>query len=127
MTRQFIKIESYWEVIVYYSVDYASFFHIYEDFRKVGANEKTIKQVYDIMSSGKAKAVTFSNTDEHKSIVLFNKHRSRIDFISSLVHEAEHVKQAMLKAYNVEDQGEDPAYTIGYIVSRMWKGINWCD
>ncbi len=38
---------------------------------------------------------------------------SRIDYINSIVHEAEHIKQAMLKAYRVEDKGEPPAYTIG--------------
>jgi hypothetical protein len=37
------------------------------------------------------------------------------------VHEAEHIKQAILEAYNVEDRGEAPAYTVGYIVKRMYE------
>jgi hypothetical protein len=37
------------------------------------------------------------------------------------VHEAEHVKQALLRAYSVDDIGENAAYTIGYIVSRMYS------
>ena len=45
------------------------------------------------------------------------------DYIDSVVHEAEHVKQAMLKAYHVEDIGEPPAYTIGYLVGRMWEAF----
>ena len=39
---------------------------------------------------------------------------------NSIVHEAEHIKQAMLRTYEVEDEGEAPAYTIGYLVSQMW-------
>lgn len=46
---------------------------------------------------------------------------AKADYINSLVHEAEHVKQTMLKEYDVEDEGENPAYTIGYLVKRMWE------
>jgi hypothetical protein len=27
----------------------------------------------------------------------------------------------MLRAYDVEDRGEAPAYTIGYLVKKMWE------
>lgn len=67
----------------------------------------------------KAKAVTCSNINKRVSIVLFNKHKSKLDYINSIVYEAEHIKQYMLMAYNVKDSGEDPAYTIGYIVMKM--------
>ena len=48
-----------------------------------------------------------------------NEHKTIEDYINSIVHEAEHVKQAMLKAYKVDDSGEPPAYTIGFIVMKM--------
>lgn len=73
------------------------------------------------MSTGRAKAVTYNSIEKHMSIVLFNRHRNQTDYINSIVHEAEHIKQAMLEAYKVEDVGEPPAYTIGYLVGRMWK------
>lgn len=71
------------------------------------------------MKRRKAKAVTLSNRLTHISVVVFNKHKNKLDYINSIVHEAEHVKQAMLIAYNVEDAGEPPAYTIGFIVMKM--------
>lgn len=123
MTKQQIKIRHYWEVIVYYDVDYSSFYYIDNDLRKLGATANTRSTIYDNMVSNKAKAVTFSNESKRKSIILFNKHKSMIDYVNSIVHEAEHVKQAMLGAYDVEDKGEEPAYTIGYLVSRMWKVV----
>jgi hypothetical protein len=43
------------------------------------------------------------------------------DYISSIVHEAEHVKQAILDTYDIEDKGEAPAYTIGYLVMQMYE------
>lgn len=30
-------------------------------------------------------------------------------------------QQTKLLAYDVEDSGEEPAYTIGYLVERMWR------
>ena len=121
MIRQFIDIDGYWKVIVYYNVDYDLFKYIVTDFKKNNVERKTIQSIYNSMLSGNAKAVTYSNLDLHISIVLFNNHTSKSDYINSLVHEAEHIKQAMLEVYNVEDEGEPPAYTIGYLVMRMWE------
>lgn len=64
---------------------------------------------------------TASNIKRHVSVVLFNRHASPEEYINTIVHEAEHVKQAMLAAYDVEDEGEPPAYTIGYLVMRMYQ------
>ena len=87
----------------------------------MGISDEQIEELYDTMLSGEAKAVTCSSIRRHVSIVLFNRHDSKTDFINSVIHEAEHVKQAMLKAYYVDDEGELPAYTIGYLVSMMWR------
>lgn len=121
MTRQIIDVDGYWKVIVYYNVDYNFFSYIVYTLKRINASEEIIYKIYSTMSKGKAKAVTYSNLEEHISIVLFNIHDSIEDYISSVVHEVEHVKQAMLMEYKVEDKGEPPAYTIGYLVKEMWK------
>lgn len=51
--------------------------------------------------------------------MLFNIHKSYYDYVNSIVHEAEHVKQAMLNYYSISDEGEEPAYTIGYLAMKM--------
>ena len=53
-----------------------------------------------------AKAFTYSNNKHKVSIVGFNTHRNKYDYINSVIHEAEHIKQAMLKYYNIKDEGE---------------------
>ena len=121
MTRQIIDVDGYWKVIVYYNVDYNFFSYIVSTLKRINASEEIIYKIYSMMSESKAKAVTYSNLEKHISIVLFNIHDSIEDYISSVVHEAEHVKQAMLMAYKVEDKGEPPAYTIGYLVKEMWE------
>ena len=121
MIRQQFDIEDYYKVIVYYSVDFNLFDIIVQDLVAADAPSKLIWEMYDMLFSQQAKAVTFSNIEEHISIVLFNEHKNKEDYINSIVHEAEHVKQAMLKAYDVEDEGEVPAYTIGYLISQMYR------
>lgn len=119
MIKQIINVENYWKIIVYYNIDYNLFNYIAKDlYYEVSFHVKKIYDVYYNLKY-KAKAVTVSSIYNHTSVVAFNKHKNTYDYINSIVHEAEHVKQAMLKAYNVDDKGEPPAYTIGFIVMKM--------
>lgn len=123
MVRQVIDVEGYWKVIVFYNIDYRYFHEIenvFKEFKDIKEDE-VFQEIWETMLSHKAKGVTYSNLKEHVSIMLFNKHCVRGDYLNTLVHEAEHVKQAMLKAYQVEDAEEPPAYTIGYLVMKMWE------
>jgi hypothetical protein len=121
MIRQEFNIESYWKVIVYYSIDYDLLKVIENDMRAFEVSDEDINNIFNELYVGKAKAVTCNNLEKHVSIVLFEIPDSREDFINSVVHEAEHIKQAMLEVYNVDDRGEAPAYTIGYIIERMFS------
>ena len=121
MIKQVFNVESYWKVIVWYSLDYNLFYLVEEDLREAGISRPNLETLYWMMHSGRAKAVTFSNEILHVSIVIFNIHESKADYIDSIVHEAEHVKQDMLRYYQVEDEGEPPAYTIGYLISQMYQ------
>lgn len=121
MTKQVFDIEGYWEVVVFYDLDYHLFKYVVKALLHAGADGRDIKEIYAMLKSGKAKAATYSSQEKHMSVVLFNPHESHYDYINSIVHEAEHVKQAMLEAYSVEDEGEAPAHTIGHIVSEMYR------
>ena len=121
MIKQKFGIEDYWEVIVYYDVDYNFFDDVVLELRLMGFPKSFIEDVWKTLKTQKAKAVTCNSYEEHKSIVIFNSHSSKADYINSIVHEAEHIKQAMLKVYGVDDIGEAPAYTIGHIVSKMYE------
>lgn len=119
MIKQVINVEDYWKIIVYYNVDYNLFDYIAYDFHCAGASDYVINRIYKTMKRRKAKAVTLSNRLTHTSVVVFNKHKNKLDYINSIVHEAEHIKQAMLKYYSISDEGEEPAYTIGYLAMKM--------
>lgn len=114
-------VQGYWEVVVFYDLNYDLFSVVEEELRGIGFSRQNLETLYDEMRHGDALAVTCSSIRKHRSVVIFNRHASKANYISSIVHEAEHVKQAMLAAYYVEDKGEPPAYTIGYLVMRMWE------
>lgn len=119
MIRKTINIDSYWKVIVYFNVNYNFFHVINEDLKEIGCSKKLIKDVHYNMSNYYAKAVTITNIYYKTSIVLFNKHKTVNDYINSIIHEAEHIKQSMLEAYDIKDEGEKPAYTVGYIGMKL--------
>ena len=119
MIRQLINVNDYWKIIVYYNIDYNLLNYITYDLYSIEINNKIINRIYKMLYKRYAKAVTISNGYYKTSIVIFNKHKTKADYINSIVHEAEHVKQAMLKEYNIDDYGEAPAYTIGFIVMKM--------
>lgn len=68
-------------------------------------------------------AFTYSNAKYRISIVGFNIHFDKYDYINSIVHEAEHIKQAILDYYNMPDEGENAAYIIAYIAMKMLQMI----
>ena len=121
MIKQVFDIESYWKVIVIWNIDYNFFDDVALEMRMASISERIINEVWDTLSSGEAQAVTCNSLEQHISIVIFNSHTSEADYINSMVHEATHVMQAMLKAYKVKDEGEPPAYTVGYIVMKMYE------
>ena len=120
MIKQVINVNGYWKIIVYYNIDYNLFHIIRDDIAKNSTPVEGINAIKYNLFTGKAKAVTISNKSKYISFILFIKHTSREDYISSIVHEAEHVKNAMLKQYHIKNSGEPPAYTIGYIVKEMY-------
>lgn len=118
MKRYIIDVENYWRVIVYFDIDYDSFDIISEDLAHYFCPKEEINSIWNHINTD-AKAFTFSNINLKISIVGFNEHENKYDYINSIVHECEHIKQSMLRAYYINDSGEPPAYTIGYLVSKM--------
>lgn len=121
MIRQVFHVKNYWEVVVFWNIDYDLFSVVRRELRRGKASPYNIAKAYRDLKYERAKAAAYSNIYDHVSIVMFNPHRTREDYINSIVHEAEHIKQDMLYAYYVEDRGEPPAYTIGYLVMRMYE------
>ena len=119
MIKQVINVDNKWKVIVYYNIDYNLFHYVADELKSIGMSKKGIRNIAYLSFTGEVKAFTVSDADSQTSIVGINYHKTLKDYINSIVHEAEHVKQHMLKAYLVDDKNEPPAYTMGYLASKM--------
>ena len=86
----------------------------YADAIDAGNSHLNAEQATNILS-----AIAHIEMTKEEVCDYLNMSRSRYDYINSIIHEAEHVKQHMLKAYDVVDEGEPSAYTVGYIAMRM--------
>ncbi len=124
MIKKVFNIDNKWKVIVYYNIDYNLFDYIANDIYKLNGSNKLVNRIYKIMKSGRAKAVTISFPVKKCSIVGFNSTKSTYDLINSIAHEAVHVMEAMLNYYNVDIEGEPPAYTIGHLVQIMLEPLS---
>lgn len=118
MNKTVIKIERYWDVYVFFNIDYHMFWLVADDLKSIGCSDAEIKRVRWNMTHG-AKAFTISHPKMHVSVMGFNYNPDKYDMINTFVHEAEHAKQAMLWDYEIKDAGEPPAYTVGYLTSRL--------
>ena len=119
MIRQVINVDNKWKVIVYYNIDYNLFRYVARDLRSIGVKESGVRRIAYISSTGEVKGFTFTSFRKGISVVGFNRHKTIKDYINTITHEAEHVKQHMLEAYAVADKDEPPAYTIGFLASKM--------
>lgn len=124
MIKQILKVSNKWKVVIYYNVNHNLFYYIKQELKQFKIPNSIINRVEAKLKHNKIKAVTINNTEQHISFVIFNMHKSKEDYINSIIHESEHVKDAILKAYNIQNYGEPPAYTIGYLASKMLKIID---
>lgn len=120
MVRQTFDIHDKWRVIVYWNIDYDFFETIARELYSLGASKSTVKGIYSTITTD-GKAFTYCNG--HTSVVGFNNHHNEADYLNSIVHEAEHIKQAILEEYNIKDSDEAPAYLLGYVVMEMYKAF----
>ena len=80
----------------------------------------TIIIVYDIYLGEKNSGFTHTNFNKRLSIVGIGKADSKKQFLNTIVHEAKHIQSHICNYYDVDEDSEDAAYLIGYIVMKMY-------
>ena len=93
MIRQDIDIMGYWTIII----------------------------VYDVYLGEENSGFTHTNFNKRLSIVGIGKADSKKQFLNTIVHEAKHIQSHICNYYDVDEDSEDAAYLIGYIVMKMYE------
>lgn len=121
MIAQYIRIDDdAWDLVVYYDVTKDDFVRIVDSLEEIGCSKNDIEIAIDTLKN-KNTGLTYSDTERRISVMCISEATSPDQFISTAIHEADHVQAHICQYYNVELDSERAAYLIGYIVRRMYK------
>ena len=90
--RQDIDVNGYWKIIV----------------------------VYNVYLGEPNTGFTQTDFSKKQSIVGISNVTNKSQLINTTVHEAKHVQSHICKYYNIDEDSEQAAYLIGYIVQKMY-------
>lgn len=110
----YINVQDKWEVCIFMQYDAL----LIDCLRKLNCSEKTIKRAIrktDQYNSG----FTFSNLKLRASVVYISPATSESQWFNTLVHELKHVQSHVCEYYDIEEDSEDAAYLIGYLMQRI--------
>lgn len=97
MIRQDIDLNGYWHIIVVYNVYLGQ------------------------LNSG----FTHTNFEKKLSIVGIGEVSSKKQFINTIAHEVKHLQSHICQYYNVNEDGEQAAYLMGYLVEKMYNAFKY--
>lgn len=124
MVKQYIELgEDGWAIILCYDIEGSDSKEIASLLTALGASKGDIQKSIQILTHSNNSALTFSNTDLKMSLVCIGNASSSEQLINSIVHEAKHVQSHISDYYGVEEDSEQAAYLIGYIVQRMYRAL----
>ena len=111
-----------WHVIVYYNAGPQDREELYKALLWLDCPKREAAHTLNI-AKHKNTGFTFSNSDYKTSIVCISNTTSKDQFVSTVVHEAKHVQSHICSFYDIDEDGEEAAYLIGYIVRKIYLGI----
>lgn len=121
MIAQYIQLgKKGWNVLVYYGVSEEDFVEVGESLRQLGCSKKDTKKSLDILRKQNT-GLTFTNSEYKMSIICIGLASDISQFVNTAIHEAKHVQSHVCSYYNIDEDSEEAAYLIGYIVQRMYK------
>lgn len=84
---------------------------------------RAASRIEDYENSG----FTFTNQEEHKSIIVINRPDSAEEFIDTYNHEKNHVEMHICKEFGIDPYSEKAAYLSGQLAKKLFKAQlrNW--
>lgn len=120
MITQYINIRNKWELFICYNTSIDDIDEIVELLKLNNCPTKYINDAIKTLNK-KNTGFTYTNESELISIVSINCAKNASQFINTIVHEAKHIQSHICSVYNVNENSEEAAYLIGYIVQQMYK------
>lgn len=120
MIAQYIKLGEGWNVLVYYGVYEEDFLEVEDALKQLGCSRQDVRRSLKVLTKENT-GFTFSNSEYKMSIICIGPSSDVSQFVNTAIHEAKHVQSHVCAYYKIEEDSEDAAYLIGYLVQRMYK------
>ena len=124
MTTQYIKVEGYWNILVYYNTDFRDLPEIEDSLMQLDCPEEDIDAAMNVLYKTRNTGFTYSNSDYRMSVVCISQTTSARQFVNTAVHEAKHVQSHICSYQDIDEDTEEAAYLIGFIVSEMYRMVS---
>ena len=122
MKKHYIDIDGYWGVIFIYDYDMLDMDEISAILDSFGLSERKIREAMPVLYGANG-GITVSRSDITMSVVIVSKATSMEQFFDTVVHEIDHVQNAVDMFYGVKQGSEDSAWLQGYIMRGITKTL----
>ncbi|UKK52141.1 hypothetical protein L6472_06055 [Prevotella sp. E13-17] len=119
MQVQLIDIDGWWLVTVIYLPRQEDMNTMVQIMDRIGCPDKDIMESCRLLTEEWNKGVTFSNPRLRRSVMVIGRSENWEQFFDTVLHEIRHVTDDIIRAYDIMNYGEPPAYTQGYLGRRM--------
>lgn len=123
MIRQKIHLHKYdWVVDIYYDVRPKNSDEILDYLWDLGCEERHLYKAERLLRSGVAnEGLTYSNPYERQSLIVITQASSIGEFISTTIHEVDHLNDHISQYYNIPYDSEENSYLIGDIAKTIYE------
>ena len=77
--------------------------------------------MYNVFLGQEDSGFTHTNYDKKLTIVGIGSATSKEEFINTIAHEAKHVQSHICRYYKVNEDSEDAAYLMGFLIMKMYE------
>ena len=123
MTQNYIDIDGYWGVVICYDLRRLDEYEIRQNLMSVGMKGPRIDEAVDILLYEKNTGLCVSVPSKRMSVCFIGNTTSDDQFMDTLAHELYHVHSAICEYYDVPTDGEDAAWTMGFLMRQAVKMI----
>lgn len=129
MIIQKIYLERYdWNVVIYYNISTKEEVKTFINYLKQhNCPARDVNRISKLIPRKKDIGVSYSVLDTNLSIIGIGHFSSCDEVLNTIIHEFDHVQNAICRKYGIDISGEEAAYIIGHLAGDVYKLIKLCN
>lgn len=122
MTKHYINIVGKWAFVFAYDIDEKDLGEVGEWLEALGASPREIFRAQHVLTRLNT-GLTYSNTSLRMSVMCIGHAENEVQWLDTIVHEIDHLKNAIINYYDVESDSEEAAYLQGFIMKKIMNKL----